>query len=148
VGEELAKVLDARGRIANRVLSFVTGEFDRLEALRSRPVLADGEWIITSRAEEIVRTVQRGSDLVDRALHLATTETATLKAQLRALSPQHTLDRGYAIAVTADGTVVRASADAPAKTTFTLTLADGKIGAVSTGVSTGVSTPASSTPAK
>jgi exodeoxyribonuclease VII large subunit len=148
VGEELAKVLDARGRIANRVLSFVTGEFDRLETLRSRPVLADGEWIITSRAEEIVRTVQRGSDLVDRALHLATTETATLKAQLRALSPQQTLDRGYAIAVATDGTVVRSSADAPTKTAFTLTLADGKIGAVSTGASTGASTPAPSTPAK
>ncbi|MEY4102408.1 MAG: hypothetical protein RIR88_542, partial [Actinomycetota bacterium] len=144
VGEELAKVLDARGRSNNRVLSFVTGEFDRLETVRSRPVLADGEWIITSRAEEIVRTVQRGSDLVDRALHLAATETATLKAQLRALSPQQTLDRGYAIAVTADGKVVRASADAPAKTAFTLTLADGKIGAVSTGTAA----PAPSTPAK
>lgn len=133
VGEEMAKVMDARARILNRTITFISTEWERLTAMRSRPVLTDGEWIVSSRAEEIVRTVQRGSDLVDRALHIAASETATLTAQLRALSPQHTLTRGYAIAVTDAGKLVRTVDDAPAHTTLTLSLAEGRIGAVSTG---------------
>jgi exodeoxyribonuclease VII large subunit len=133
VGEELARVADARSRINTRVTSFLSGELERLETLRSRPVLSDAEWIISTRAEEIVRNVQRGSDLVERALHSAEQETASLKTQLRALSPQQTLDRGYAIAVTANGKVVRSAKDAPAKTEFVLTLATGTIDAVSAG---------------
>jgi exodeoxyribonuclease VII large subunit len=133
VGEELARVADARSRISNRVTAFLTGELDRLESLRSRPVLADADWIISTRAEEIVRNVQRGSDLVDRALHNAAQETLSLKTQLRALSPQQTLDRGYAIAVLPNGKVARSAKDAPAKTEFALTLAEGTIDAVSAG---------------
>ena len=141
VGEEMAKVMDARSRILNRTINYISTEWERLTAMKSRPVLADGEWIITTRAEEIVRTVQRGSDLVDRALHTAATETSALKAQLRALSPQQTLDRGYAIAVTNAGAVVRSAVDAPEKTAFTLTLSDGRIGAVSTGTAPTPTTP-------
>jgi exodeoxyribonuclease VII large subunit len=133
VSEELARVADARSRINTRVTSFLSSEKDKLDAVRSRPVLADADWIITTRAEEIVRTVQRGSDLVERALHNAAQETLSLKTQLRALSPQQTLDRGYAIAVLPSGAVVRNADEAPAKTTFTLTLAEGTIDAVSSG---------------
>ncbi len=133
VTEELAKVLDARGRIQTRVNAFVSGELDKLEQVRSRPVLASSEWIVTNRAEDVMRHVQRGSDLVERRLDRAAAETQQLRAQVRALSPQQTLDRGYAIAVLADGRIVRVASDAPAKTPFILTLADGAIAAVSNG---------------
>ncbi len=133
VTEELAKVLDARGRIQTRVNSFISGEWDKLQQVRSRPVLASSESIITSRAEDVMRHVQRGSDLVERRLDRAAAETQQLRAQLRALSPQQTLDRGYAIAVLKDGRIVRATSDAPAKASFALTLADGVIDAVSNG---------------
>jgi exodeoxyribonuclease VII large subunit len=133
VTEELAKVLDARGRIQTRVTTYISGEWEKLEQLRSRPVLATSEWIISSRAEDVIRHVQRGSDLVERRLDRAAAETQQLRAQLRALSPQQTLDRGYAIAVRKDGLIVRAASDAPAKTSFVLTLADGAIDALSNG---------------
>lgn len=133
VSEELARVSDARSRIFNNVTSYIRQELDRLEVMLTRPVLSDGEWIISTRAEELVRTVQRGSDLVERTLHNAQVETINLAAQLRALSPQQTLDRGYGIAVSAEGKILRSEKDAPNKTAFTLTLAEGSIGAVSTG---------------
>ena len=133
VSEELARVADARSRIQNNVTNYISLEFDRLETMRSRPVLLDGEWIISTRAEELVRTVQRGSDLVERALHNASVEVTNLTAHLRALSPQQTLDRGYAIAVTDKGKILRSDKDAPAKTPFILTLADGSIDAISHG---------------
>jgi exodeoxyribonuclease VII large subunit len=129
----LTRVLDARGRIQTRVNAFISGEWEKLQQVRSRPVLVDSEWIITSRAEDVMRHVQRGSDLVERRLDRAAAETQQLRAQLRALSPQQTLDRGYAIAVLPDGRIVRAAADAPAQTSFALTLADGVIDALSTG---------------
>ena len=133
VSEEHARVSDALSRIRNKVTSFISTEWDRLEAMRSRPVLADSEWIISQRAEEIIRTIQRGTDFVDRVFHKADIETSALRAQLRSLSPQHTLDRGYAIAITADGKILRTPKDAPKATAFDLTLAEGSIEAVSEG---------------
>ena len=133
VGEELARVEQALGRIRLQVTSFVSNEWEKLAQVRTRPALTDGDWIVNTRAEELVRYVQRGTDLAERALVDATTETTALRMHLRALSPQSTLDRGYAIAVKADGTVARKAADAPAGTELTISLGTGRIGALSQG---------------
>jgi len=133
VTEELARVEQARGRIRLQVNTFVTTEFDKLQQLRSRPHMATTDWIITDRAQDIMRAIERGNDLVNRAFENAHAEVATLRGQLRALSPQQTLDRGYAIAVGADKKALRAAKDAPAGTKLVLTLADGKLAATSDG---------------
>jgi exodeoxyribonuclease VII large subunit len=133
VNEELARVREGLSRIRLQTHTFVTSEWNKLEQVRSRPSLASGEWIIGDRAEEIVRYVQRGSDLVSRTIENATSETAALRGQLRALSPQSTLDRGYAIALRSDGKAVRTPADAPAGAELTVALSGGRIAAVSAG---------------
>jgi exodeoxyribonuclease VII large subunit len=133
VNEELARVREGISRVRLQTHQFVTTEWNKLEQLRSRPSLADGEWIIGNRADELVRYVQRGSDLVSRTLENAQSQTSALRGQLRALSPQSTLDRGYAIALLANGTAVRTPADAPDGTTLTIALAGGRVGAVSSG---------------
>lgn len=133
LAEESALVADARGRMSNQVTSLVVNEMSRLEQLRSRPVLASPGWITDQRAEDILRHVQRGHGLVMHALDVAQTEITGLRAQVRSLSPQQTLDRGYAIAVTSTNKLVRNVTDAPADTELILTLADGKLGARSTG---------------
>ncbi|HEV7949605.1 MAG TPA: exodeoxyribonuclease VII large subunit, partial [Glaciihabitans sp.] len=53
-----------------------------------------------------------------------------LTAQLRALSPQRTLDRGYAIAQLPSGLALRDAADAAEGTPLLLTLAQGKVDVV------------------
>jgi exodeoxyribonuclease VII large subunit len=133
VGEELARVSESRGRIRLQANTFVSSEWEKLAQMRTRPALAGNEWIIDNRADELVRLIQRGTELIDRALSDASTDVASLRTHLRALSPQSTLDRGYAIAVRADGTVARAVKDAPNGTELTITLVDGRIGAVSSG---------------
>jgi exodeoxyribonuclease VII large subunit len=55
-----------------------------------------------------------------------------LAARLRTLSPQSTLDRGYAI-VQAGGHVLKQADAAPDGTALTITLADGALDAVSAG---------------
>lgn len=128
VAEELNRVQQARVRIGARMTGLVTSEIDRIGQLRSRPVLAGSAWIVDERSDELTRWVARGAELVDRAFERATTSVAELTGQLRALSPQRTLERGYAIAQLPGGAVLRRSADAAPGTPLLLTLADGSVG--------------------
>ncbi len=133
VAEELQRVQQARSRMGGRITALLAGEIDRIAQLRSRPALADPRWIIDSRSEDLTRYVARGAELAGRSIESAQIRTAELRAQLRALSPQGTLDRGYAIAQLADGSVLRGPADAPAGAHLTVTVADGAIAATSNG---------------
>ncbi len=128
VAEELSRVQQARSRIAVRMTGLLTTEIDRIGQLRTRPALASPAWIVDVRSEELTRQVARGAELVDRLLERAGTSVAELTGRLRALSPQRTLDRGYAIAQLPGGAVLRRAADAVAGTPLLLTLADGTLG--------------------
>jgi exodeoxyribonuclease VII large subunit len=129
VAEELSRVQQARSGIRLRVTQRISTEVDRLEALRSRPVLANPVSIVDSRAEELGRYVARAEELVERRLERAHTGIAELTGQLRALSPKRTLERGYAIAQLPDGTAVRDASSAPAGTKLVLTVAVGSLAA-------------------
>lgn len=129
VAEELSRVQQARSRIGLRVTGLVTHEIDRLGQLRTRPALANPSWLVDVRADELTRYVARGTELMDRGLERARTSVAELTGQLRALSPQRTLDRGYAIAQLPNGAVLKHAGDAVAGTPLLLTLADGTLGA-------------------
>jgi exodeoxyribonuclease VII large subunit len=134
VSEELMRLQQARMRLSVRLNALIGHEIDRIGQLRSRPVLASGAWIVDSRSEELTRYVARGVELVTRSLERADSQRSELAARLRALSPQSTLDRGYAIAQLPGGSVLRSHTDAPDGTALVLTLADGTIGARSTGI--------------
>lgn len=127
VAEELSRVQQARSRIGLRVTGLINHEIDRLEQLRSRPSLANPSSLIDSRSEELVRYTARTAELMDRRLERAGTQVSELTAQLRALSPQRTLDRGYAIAQLPDGAVLRRADGVAAGTSLKLTLADGAL---------------------
>ena len=127
VAEELARVQQARAGMRNRVTQRISREVDRLEALRSRPALANPASIIDSRADELGRSVSRSRELIDRQLERASTGITELTAQLRALSPQRTLLRGYAIAQLPDGRALRDAAEAPSGTALKITVAQGAV---------------------
>lgn len=105
VAEEAARVQQARARMLLRLSALVNGEIERVTALRSRPVLADPEALVQPRAEDLVRLVDRGTHLVQLCVERAETHVHRLASQLQALSPQRTLDRGYALVHTAEGLV-------------------------------------------
>jgi len=106
VGEERERILDARNRIRLRLDRFITGELERLELFRNRPVLANPVTLVDQQAEDIMRLVQRGVDRADSLLERSTLEIAKLRASTRALSPHATLERGYAIVHGPDGALV------------------------------------------
>jgi exodeoxyribonuclease VII large subunit len=127
VAEELSRIQQARARISSRATGFVVTEIDRLEQLRSRPVLANAAWIVDSRAEELGRYIGRSAELIELLIERSGMRVGELRSQLRALSPQRTLDRGYSIAQLPNGSVLRSSKDATVGTPLLLTLADGRV---------------------
>ena len=127
VAEELAFVQQSRGRIATRMTGMLRIEIDRLEQVRSRPALANPLSIVDARAEELGRYVSRSAELVERIVEKSLAHIGELRGNLRALSPQRTLDRGYAIAQLPSGEALRSADDAPAGTQLLLTLAAGSL---------------------
>jgi exodeoxyribonuclease VII large subunit len=125
--EELARVRQAQAWMTSRVTMRVSAEIDRISSLRSRPVLAEPSSMVDRRAEELTRWVARSSDLVSICIERAQSSVSELSAHLRGLSPQRTLDRGYAIAQLPDGTALRHPAEAPAGTSLRLTVAAGSL---------------------
>jgi exodeoxyribonuclease VII large subunit len=111
----------------------VQNDLAALEQLRSRPVLRSPERLVEQRAQEVFLQVARGRDLARRLIDEGATRTAELRASLRALSPQATLSRGYAIAVAAGGAILRDADDAPAGTRMVVTLERGRLAAISDG---------------
>jgi len=132
VAEQLLVVEQGRSRIRSRVTHIVQIEIDRLDQLRSRPALASSGWIVEHREEELTRWVARGAELTARAVETGERDVRELAGRLRTLSPQSTLDRGYAI-VQAGGHVVKGPDAAPDGTPLLITLADGALDAVSAG---------------
>jgi exodeoxyribonuclease VII large subunit len=127
VAEELSRVQQARARIGMRLTGLLSVEIDRLGQLRSRPALANSGWLVESRSEDLTRYVARGRELADRVVERAGQQLSEHLNHLRALSPQRTLDRGYAIAQLPSGGALRDAKDAPEGTHLLLTLAAGTL---------------------
>jgi len=141
VTEELARVRQARDQLRRGVTRLVERETDRLASLRSRPVLAAPEGMVTARHDDVERLKGRAHAAINTAVVRAADQLVHLKAQIRALSPQKTLDRGYAVVQLDDGTsvpgtrheVVRHPGQAPAGTALAVRVAGGRFTAQSTG---------------
>lgn len=129
VGEELTRVHQARDRGRRAVLTLLNRERAGLAAARSRPVLADPHTLFATRRTEVETLRERLRRSASGRLEAARHELEHTRARVVALSPQATLDRGYAVVQTADGAVVRDPADVALGERLRLRLAGGELGA-------------------
>lgn len=127
IDNERRIIVEARTRIDQRVASLLEYEIERLAAFRSRPALADPFTLVDTKSEEVLQLVVRGVDLAHLRIERASAEIAELSGHLRGLSPQSTLDRGYAIARRADGTVISRVEQAASGDLLQLRVTDGTI---------------------
>lgn len=127
VGEERARVTQARARIRSAVEHRVAREEHGLQQVRSRPVLARPHTMVETREADVHRLRDHARRSLDHALAGAVTSTRALAAQVRALSPAATLERGYAVVQTADGAVVRDAASVSAKDSLRVRVARGEL---------------------
>jgi exodeoxyribonuclease VII large subunit len=113
LAEEQRGLNISRTRLRQALNAMLTRESDALAAMRARPVLARPETMLEARAEAVANLLHRLRGRVDSRLERSADDLEHLRARLRALSPQSTLDRGYAIVTDAgSGAVLRDAADA------------------------------------
>nr|WP_307815639.1 exodeoxyribonuclease VII large subunit [Myceligenerans indicum] len=129
VSEERQRLTQARQRIRGAMSAMLAREQHGLDGVRSRPVLAAPHTMLESRAQEVTQAIGHARHALNALLLRASGEIGRLEAQVRALSPASTLERGYAVVQRADGSVVRAPDDVAVGDDVSLRLADGALGA-------------------
>jgi exodeoxyribonuclease VII large subunit len=106
IAEEIQMISAMRDRARRTVLNRLDLESTRITNLKNRPVMKDPHVLITTRAEVIAGLRDRSNRSFGASLKLAKEELKQIKARVRALSPQSTLDRGYSVVQLADGQIV------------------------------------------
>jgi exodeoxyribonuclease VII large subunit len=104
---ERAGAEQARSRLTRAVVRRLDHERHVLGALRSRPVLADPTALLTRQRELVLALRDRSRERMTARVLRADDEVRHLGARVRSLSPQSTLERGYAVVQHRDGRVVR-----------------------------------------
>ncbi|GGK65976.1 exodeoxyribonuclease VII large subunit [Ornithinimicrobium pekingense] len=125
VADELRGLATVRRRAHRALVRRVTTERERILTLMSRPVMADRHAIVAQHRGEVegLRSRARRS-VVDRVAR-EQDRTGHLRGHLRAVSPQHTLERGYAVVRHRDGAIVRDRAEVGPEELLRVTVARG-----------------------
>jgi exodeoxyribonuclease VII large subunit len=136
VAEESAAVHQLRNRCRRALHGWVDRERHLLDALRTRPVLANPLRPLAEHARTVTELRARADRALLGGLRAAEDGLTHTAARLSALGPAATLARGYAVvqrvtaATTAPPVVLRSVADAPAGAKLRIRLCDGAVAAV------------------
>jgi exodeoxyribonuclease VII large subunit len=134
LAEELSLISSGRARLRQAITHRLDREQQRLDALRSRPVLAAPSTLVDQHALAVAALRSRGRVVLTHRVERASSEVEHTLARLRSLSPLATLERGYAVVRRAsDGTVLRDPAAVTAGEDLRVRLAAGELGARVTG---------------
>ncbi|MCC5674860.1 exodeoxyribonuclease VII large subunit [Kocuria rhizophila] len=136
VHEERLGLGQARAALDRAVGSLIEREQQGLATVRSRPVLSQPDGMILVREEDLDRWRTRAWTATNSLTLRAQDSVAQMRARVRALSPQQTLDRGYAVVQTTDGSVLTNASRAQVGQQLTVRLAAGELGVDVTGTST------------
>lgn len=111
VSEERERVRVLRVRAHRSIANRISTEQQRLDALRTRPALADPHAQLIAWSAAVAAARERARRAALACVGEAHTDIARLAGRVTALSPQATLDRGYAVLLRADGHAVRDPAE-------------------------------------
>ena len=132
INEEIDLIEKLRDRANRFMRNMIELESSKIANLAARPVLRDPAVMITSRLEIITGLRDRSIRSFQGRLAIAQEELQQVKARVRALSPQATLDRGYAVVQLADGSIARESAALKDGEKLRIRLAEGETSAMVT----------------
>ena len=106
IAEEIAMITAFKDRSRRRLVNLIDLESTRINNFMARPVMKDPMVLVSSRAEVIVALKDRSNRSFAARLKLAKEELEQIKARVRALSPQATLDRGYSVVQLSNGEIL------------------------------------------
>jgi exodeoxyribonuclease VII large subunit len=133
IAEEIQMISAMRDRARRTLLNRLDLESTRITNFKNRPVMKDPHVLITTRAEVIAGLRDRSNRSFGASLKLAKEELKQIKARVRALSPQSTLDRGYSVVQLTDGQIVTDPKKLKAGDELRLRLAKGETKATALG---------------
>ena len=125
INEELLRIKQLRDRADRKINDLVVLEMTKIVALLQRPVMKDPLVMVTSREEIIDALISRSHSSMSARLIRAYDEIDHVRARVRSLSPQATLDRGYSVVQKSDGSIVRSPETLQRGDLLTLRLAKG-----------------------
>jgi exodeoxyribonuclease VII large subunit len=132
INEEIDLIEKLRDRASRFMRNMIELESSKIANLAARPVLRDPAVMITSRLEIVNGLRDRSIRSFQSRLAIAQEELLQVTARVRALSPQATLDRGYAVVQLADGSIARDSAALTDGEKLRIRLAQGETSAMVT----------------
>jgi len=109
--QEHQRLAQQSGRARQALARRIAHERQLIAAQRSRPVMADPTALVSRHREQVTALRARARERLLHRLHRAHDQVGHLASQVRALSPQSTLERGYAVVQHPDGRVVMDQAD-------------------------------------
>ena len=107
IEQEISDINKIRDRMYRRLLSSVEYGLNQIAQLRNRPVMKDPGVMIKVRKDELTALRDRSHRGFKALLDIEKKEIKGVIAHLRSLSPQSTMDRGYAVVQSDDGKIVR-----------------------------------------
>ena len=128
--EELARISNLQDRANRFIQSRIDFEFSRIKGFMERQIMREPQTIISTRLEIVKGFVARSHRAMSGALAIAKEEISGLRTQVRTLSPQATLDRGYSVVQKSDGSVVRTASELKPGDKLRLRLAHGEVNAI------------------
>ena len=132
VAEQMANLTMARERAGRAIRRIIETEATALHNVRSRPSLARPHTLIDAQADVVTGALDRARRAFGHRLDRDREAIGHHLAQVRALSPLATMNRGYAVVQTVDGTVLTAVSNVPDE--FTVRLTDGRVVARKTSI--------------
>jgi exodeoxyribonuclease VII large subunit len=126
IAQEISDIEKIRDRMYRRLVSTIDYELNQIAQLRNRPVMKDPKVMVTVRRDEIKAWRDRSIRSFASILEIEKKELKGVQAHLRSLSPQSTMDRGYAVVQLEDGSIVRDASKAKAGTSLRIRVAKGE----------------------
>lgn len=129
VVEERRRIKDSLERMKSIIGSYLGHQVTLIQQIRQHPLLKDPHAYLIQRSDDLTRALGELRDDLDYKLDRQATDLVAKRSLLRSLSPQSTLDRGYAVVRDSEGQVITDPKKVKSGTALKLRVAKGDLDA-------------------
>lgn len=127
VVDERRRISESLERMKSIIGNYVSTQATLINQIRQHPLLKDPHAYLDQRADDLLRALGELRDEMDSKLERQATDLTNKRSLLRSLSPQSTLDRGYAVVRDESGQVITDPAKVKTGQALKLRVAKGEI---------------------
>ena len=132
IAQEISDIEKLRDRALRSLVARLYFESQQISQLRNRPVMKDPMVMVTTRRDELKALRDRALRGFASLIEIEKKELKGVRDHLRSLSPQSTMDRGYAVVQLTDGKILRDATKLKIGTALRIRVAKGETSATVT----------------